>query len=488
MRAQRAIASYVSALTASGLTIVFALIATPLRIAWLGEDTMGLYRVLLDTLAYLLLLEFGIATALSSLFATAVASDDATRVRSLLRLGLRELVTVSALKALVGVGLSLALLVLVDIPPGLRTDFIVACGVGLLSTLLTPVNAFRALLEGAQRGYSVQLTLTCQAALSTLLAVWFAYLEWGVTGQFAALACSMFVCQGWLVVASLRRFPTALRAAPGTETPDPALTAALRRLNRPAFVLQLGGTIWLLSDSIIIALVLNPGVVMTFFLTQRLASVAQSQLQNIGTASWAAMEEIHAKGQLALFNQRALELTRLVTIASLALLIPITVFNRTFVALWVGLDLYGRTAVTIAAALVAFGQAVISLWGWLFHATGQLPKVVPVSLATVIVNLAGSVLFARIYGIVGPLLGTVLSFALVSSWYFPLPPAAILRSARLPPGERAVVARGAQPSGRRCVHLDEHATALPDVARLAVWHRRNRGGLSTAGVDVSPEL
>ena len=75
---------------------------------------------------------------------------------------------------------------------------------------------------------------------------------------------------------------------------------------------------------------------------------------------------------------------------------------------------------TLAAALVAFGQAVVSLWGWLFHATGQLPKVTPISIATVTVNLLGSIILVRTYGLVGPLLGTLLSFALVSSWTFPL--------------------------------------------------------------------
>ena len=177
--------------------------------------------------------------------------------------------------------------------------------------------------------------------------------------------------------------------------------------------------IGLLSDSILIAVFLSPRVVMTFFLTQRLASVAQGQLQNIGTSSWAAMAELYARGELALFNRRALELTRLVAIASMTLLIPIAAFNRTFIALWVGPALHGGTAVTLAAALVGFGQAVVSLWGWLFHAAGQLPRVVPISVATVTVNLVGSIIFVRTYGIVGPLLGTLLSFALVSSWAFP---------------------------------------------------------------------
>ena len=226
---------------------------------------MGLFRILLDTLAYLVLLEFGIVAALSSLFATALARDDSTRVRALLGLGLRELVRVSALKVLVGLGLSFALLHYLEIPSTLRTDFIIACGVGILSTLLTPVNAFKALLEAAQRGYSVNLVLTLQAALSTLLAVWFAQLGWGVTGQFAALACGMVVAHALLILASVRRFRGMLLVAPTAVEPDRFAKAGLRKLNRPAFAIQLSGMIGVLSDSILIALFLGPRFVMTFF-------------------------------------------------------------------------------------------------------------------------------------------------------------------------------------------------------------------------------
>ena len=155
-------------------------------------------------------------------------------------------------------------------------------------------------------------------------------------------------------------------------------------------------------------------------MTQRLASIAQSQIQNIGTSSWAAMAELYGQGDFARFNQRALKLTRLVAIASLTLLIPIAAFNETFVELWVGPDLHGGLSVTLAAVLVAFAQSVVSLWRWFFHAAGLIPKVVPVAIATVIVNLVGSIICVRMFGIVGPLLGTLLSLVVVASWALPL--------------------------------------------------------------------
>ena len=175
-----------------------------------------------------------------------------------------ELGKVSALKVVAGLGLSLALLYYLNIPSALTRDFIIACGVGVLSTLITPVNAFRALLEAAQRGYSVHWVLTLQATLSTLLALWFARLGWGITGQLAALAGGTSLSSVLLVVASVRRFGSLLAPTPVAPEAEGAAKAGLRELNRPAFVIQLGGVVGLLSDSILIALLMSPRVVMTF--------------------------------------------------------------------------------------------------------------------------------------------------------------------------------------------------------------------------------
>ncbi len=417
MRAQRSIANYLSAVAYGGATIGLALVTMPLRLAWLGEEVMGLLRILLDAFGYLVLLEFGIAAALSSLFATALARDDTPRILVLFRLGVRELLKATVLKVAAGVALTVGLMRFLDVSPDLTQDFLVACGVGLLSLVLTPIGAFRSLLEGAQRGYSIQLALTVQATLTSLLSLWFAYVRWGVTGQVVAVSLGVLASQSVLILVSRRRFPNIL--ATGPLAADPTAQASLRRLNRPAFMSQMAGTIGLLSDNLLVGLFLSPQVVMRFFLTQRLASIAQAQLQGIGTASWAGMAEIHARGDLELFNKRALEMTRLVAIASAALLIPLAVFNRAFIGLWVGSDLYGGGLVSTSAVLVAAGQSIVSLWGWLFHASGQLSKVAPVVAATAAVNVVASVVCTLMFGLAGPLLGTLASYALVSTWCFP---------------------------------------------------------------------
>ncbi len=419
MRTQRSIASYGSALGLSVLTVLLALFTTPVRLRWLGTDAMGLYRVLLDALGYLTLLDWGIAAALASLFATHLAHGNAADVRGLLRLGLLSLAKSTGLKIVVGAGLCVWLGLTLEVPPELRADFAVACVVGVASAMFTPANAFRSLLEGSQRGYVVQIVLAVQTTVTTALSVWFAVLGWGVTGQVGALACGVGVGQALVVATSLRRFPGALERPVAATGADEGHRAALRRLNGPAFVVELTGTIAILSDNIIVALFVSPALVTAFFLTQRLASVAQAQLQALGSASWAGLAEVYETGDLELFNQRALELTRLVAIASCALLIPTAVFNRGFMTLWVGAALYGGTAVTVAAALVAFCQAVISLWGFLFYAAGLLPQIQRISVATVAVNLIASVTLARTFGMVGPLLGTLLGFGTVSFWALP---------------------------------------------------------------------
>src|SRR5262249_23050813 len=151
--------------------------------------------------------------------------------------------------------------------------------------------------------------------------------------------------------------------------------------------------------------------------TQRLGTIAQLQLLGIGTASWAGLAELHATGQRELFNRRVVELSRLVALLGVAGLLPIAAFNRHFYALW-GVDSpYGGDVVIIVSALNALLIALMSFWGWCFSGTGKMALLVPNAVIGVVINLTASIACAHRFGIVGPLLGTTISFLGFQMWY-----------------------------------------------------------------------
>ncbi len=205
-----------------------------------------------------------------------------------------------------------------------------------------------------------------------------------------------------------------------TARTDASASRSLRRLSPPAFALNICGRVSLMTDNIVVAFVLGPAIVAPFFITQRLAALFQGQLQSLGNSSWAGLAELHVQGQRNVFNERVIDLTRIITVVGMAGLIPIAVYNEQFVRLWVGSAHYAGDAVTLLVALNAYLLAVVSLWGWCFNGTGHIRELVPASVVATVINLTASLALVKPLGIAGPLLGTTLGFVAVSVWYVPV--------------------------------------------------------------------
>src|SRR5262249_52558978 len=171
-----------------------------------------------------------------------------------------------------------------------------------------------------------------------------------------------------------------------------SLEAALWKLNWPTLVFNLTSRISLFSDNIVVGSILGPAVVAPFFLTQRLASLAQQQLQGMGNATWAALVELHARGDSMAFRSRMLELSSLVSGIGVAVLAPIAAHTRQFIALWLGPKTYAGDAVTVLACLNGWLWSIFSLWGWPITGTGNIAAWAPYSLTFLAVNLAVSVI------------------------------------------------------------------------------------------------
>ncbi|WP_335216266.1 hypothetical protein [Nostoc sp.] len=129
---------------------------------------------------------------------------------------------------------------------------------------------------------------------------------------------------------------------------------------------------------------------------------------------WAALADLHAKGEIDKFNARVIELTRLVAVMGLALMVAIAAYNPYFVKLWVGQERFAGDAVTLLAACNGFLLGLLSLWGWCFSGTGNVGKITLLSALTAVINVIISIVSTHFFGIIGPLL--LLSRASLHNW------------------------------------------------------------------------
>lgn len=419
MRARRAGLNYVTGVLFTAVTMVVGLIALPFLLEWLGEERYGAWRAATDWYGYLSLLELGIGGALLPLLARAVGQDDRAAARTTMAAGIRAYARQTALMVLGGLVLVVAIRYVVPVSEHNRPDLTRAALVATAALLLTPLLTLRHLTEARQEGYRVNLLLLLQSLIITSAALLLAYSGWGITGQMLALLAGGVFFFGVLTARELRRDPGITRA-----TLEPVRESEawreLWRLNRPTLIRQLCGRVSVMSDRIIVAALLGPAMVVPLFVTQRLAELAQGQMQGIGTATWAGLAELHARGERETFNARLLELTGLVAAWSIAVLVPIVAYNHHFVRLWVGGERYAGDLVTIVVGVNGLLLALITLWDWAFGGTGQVARLVPVSIVSTVINLSLSLALTPRYGVAGPLLGTMCATLLTAAWYVPV--------------------------------------------------------------------
>jgi O-antigen/teichoic acid export membrane protein len=203
-----------------------------------------------------------------------------------------------------------------------------------------------------------------------------------------------------------------------------------------------------LTDNLIVGGILGTARVTSLYATQRLASLGQTVLLGIGSATWAALAELHAQGDHATFNRRLVELSRLIAVLAAAGLAPVVAYNRAFFQLWMPQVPYAGDLVTVFAAVNVVLLAEQSLWAWCFTATGNVRRVVAPGVASAVVNLIASVSLTYAIGPAGTVIGTTIACTAVGLWVLPVrlharfgtAPLALARAVGLPSAWGAVAA------------------------------------------------
>jgi O-antigen/teichoic acid export membrane protein len=400
-------------LTLTAVTTITGFLCTPILLRLLGSERFGAYRTLLDIFAYLTFLDLGFGAALSASLAGAQGRGDQDQVRQLTSAGFKRYCII-ACGMIAGAGLLIAML------PGLihtrqlsPWELMSAGAITLVPLLFLPASVYRSLLEARQKGYIVQGLQIGQALATSGLLLFTAWQGWGLPGQAAAASTvivAVQICHFCLATASGRQLEYV--------RPNAQLVREVGKLQWPSLIYVITGRIGLLSDNIVVASMLTPGLVAPFYLTQRLATVATAQIQQVGNATWAGLVELYSQGLCVQFRERLYELTSMVSGAAVAVLAPIAAFNHHFIRLWVGSASDAGAGVVLLSCANGWFLSLFTLWTWPVTGIGRIAKLLPVQVSSTVLNAAVSILATRYVGLTGPLIGTAAGFALVSSWGF----------------------------------------------------------------------
>ena len=441
MRVRRSLLNFGTTALLMLVTTAVSLPATRWLREWLGDSLLGGAKVVNDAFGWLTLLELGLAGAIGPLLARAIGQGDHRTMQETIAAGAR--VYFCLVLFIMALGLAIA-----PIVPRFAQGLTASELVDLRHAWILQLAAFatlvslplRSIVEAKQLGYVINILLLIQSLLITGLSLVMARAGWGLTGQAASQVIGGWVFSLALAVGVFRTHPGLLRAIFTMRT-RPETRRALRNLSLPSLVINLAGRLSVMSDSLFVGALRNTEKVTMLVLTQKLATQGQMILQAVGSASWVALAELHAQGQIETFNRRLIEMTRMVAVLAVIGFVPAIAFNHAFVRLWQGPAFgYGGDAVIVLAAINALLLAEQSLWAWCFSATGKIGRVIPISVFAAIVNATGSYFMTLRLGLIGPLIGSAVAFVTVGLWALPwllrrtfgTPPAALLRAVAVP--------------------------------------------------------
>jgi hypothetical protein len=390
------------------LVMVTGLWLTPFLLKRLGQHDYGLWLVGLQTLSYLVLMDFGVVALLPR--ATAYATGHAIRGSShdlpeiigrTARIVLYQTPMVAAAAAV--------LWFIVPMGTAIRGPILVTV-VGF--TLLFPLRIFQAVLHGLQETPYIGKLQFASWGISTALMV---ILVLRGVGLYA-LAIGWVVGQLIPSILSLYRLKTAFPHFFPTTLPKLDRKELFRSLTSGGWVSigQIAQALLAGTDLVIIGKLLGPSAVVPYACTQKLIGVLANQPQMIMEMASPGLSQMKTSESRARIFETCNALAVGLLTASGAVACVALAVNHSFVSWWIGESQFGGSLLTAAVVAAMLLRHWNSTSMYSIFALGYERRLSITSLGDGIVTVAAGVVLVRWLGPVGAPLGAVLGVCLVS--------------------------------------------------------------------------
>lgn len=394
--------------------LLLTFITTPLILKLIGAENFGTYKVLTEIHSYVSLIEMGLLASIVAGMLPLLKPEKRDQLMSFMAQGSWTYKKITIWTFLIGIASLPFLERLTSWSEGSPFKLYFTFLFLLATALFLPSNVYRAYLDSSNQGHLVHFTNFIQSVLLTLLAVFFAYLGWGIISQSVAY----FIAVG--IGALLLRFFSDIKVNLKLRNDHSKLQ--IFRNRKPQVLNELAGKFCLHIDQIVIASFLGPLLVTKVFIGQRVVQILQQQLLSLGQASWASLSTLYYqdKNDSNIFEKRMIEMTKTIAVFAISGLVPICILNQNFITLWVGKSyLLESNSLVYISALNAFFLGLFSFWGHVFAVLGKSYVITKVFWIQAIINVIASLLATIYLGGIGPVTGTLISYVLIPIWAYP---------------------------------------------------------------------
>jgi O-antigen/teichoic acid export membrane protein len=432
-RSRRIFEAGFSAVICKGLVLVLNAVSVPIAVRYLGPEQFGVWVTISSTLVLLLVLDLGIAGALTNFISEAYALEDK-------ELAGRYAATGFFVMLIIAVGLGAlgvlvwplvqwgALFHLPDPANDLMISHAVAAAYAVFLIGL-PAGLAAKFLGGYQELKTANIFAAIGAGANLLAVVLITWLHGSlvllVAGSSGATVATNFVCLLWLWIWHKPwLLPTRARW-------QIALVRPLVQTGLGFFILQLAGLAVFNTDNFIIAHYLGPAEVTPYSITWKLVGYTAA-IQTIMTpALWPAYAEAWTRGDLR-WIRRTLRMVILVSmgVAGVGCVILI-IWGKSLIQVWAGPAAVPSQTLIVLMCVWVMICTFMANTSTVLAATNMTRLLAWLSVSVAVVNLVASIWLVQRIGSVGVILGTIGSFVLIlvipQTWK-------VLMILRTPPG------------------------------------------------------
>lgn len=414
MKSKIIIKNFLTKVISSAATIVLGFIATPLLLKFLGKEDFALFKLASDWLTGISFFDTAFTIGIFSIFAKSKKQNLAQNTWGIFR----KYIFFPPILVLIGIAFTPFLPQLFKIPDQKVFHVQLAFAIGCLNFLLLEFTGIYAWYEYQEKSYLVTRARIVQNIIFSVLSIVFAYLAFGVVGQFLSMTIAYFSIAFYIAYlffkinkGEINYHDTEIRL----EEKMNQLSTVFRGV-----MISIFNKISFLSDNIILGLFFFPTEILPLILTQKLVLLFQENLMSISNSSWASLIDLYKNGEHERFEKILYTLTRVSNFLAISLLSPLIFLNENFIQLWVGKEFYFGLTFTILISINAYFRSNFSIWNLCLTGNGNNKTQVKIELLNALVNLSISLAFIPKLKLLSPTIGTLSSLIFVYLLFIPI--------------------------------------------------------------------
>ena len=428
-RFKASIYNYISNSINAIVMLINGIVLVPLYFQYMSLSTYGAWLATGNVVAMLGMLESGLSIVITQKLAVALKSDDSKLFSLLSGANILSAIIITSVLFLIGLVLSIFVADLINVSGDIRQEITIAFIIALagtgLSVLVSLFGAFPQVWQETKTVGLIGVIVNIVGILSTII---YLLAGFGVIALALAYFTRSFlnlIGQGVWILLKWKK----------CQYPKPqydlnVVNDLLKDCFYP-FLSKISSVITNNSQSFIIAVFINPGMAAIYDITQKVTIILSNFVNMTNVSFFALYSLTFASKNKTEINSLIKNVLNLFAFLLFTALLYATVFTRTFVHFWVGLDKYGGDILLVIIVCAVLISQIKQYTNILLQTGGMIAKSSKIDILSMFIYLLilmSIIKHAQIYAIP---IATFVSGVFFIGWYLRLLKTNLLIDVRL---------------------------------------------------------